>query len=102
MTNRAQQVKLIRDLETNIVANRKRLVEIDERLAAIATQHLSPVPGSTEQPYEIAKRIIEERPRFAWITDRPDRPFNQTGISSAEVDALASARISAISAFAVR
>jgi transcription elongation GreA/GreB family factor len=90
--NRARQVKLIRDLETNIVANRKRLVEIDEKLTAIATQHLSLVPGSAEQPYEVAKRIIEERPLFAWFTDRPDRPFDKIGIGGAEVDDLASAR----------
>ncbi len=95
--NRGQQLTLIRDLEANIVANRKRLIQIDERLAAIATQHLSPVPGSAEQPYEAAKRIIEERPRFAWFTDRPGRPFAETGISGAEVDALASARKTAAS-----
>src|ERR1700730_2093163 len=95
--NRGQQLTLIRDLEANIVANRKRLIQIDERLAAIATQHLSPVPGSAEQPYEAAKRIIEERPRFAWFTDRPGRPFTETGISGAEVGALASARKTAAS-----
>ena len=37
--NRSRQVKIIRDLESKIVANKNRLAEIDVRLAKIATQH---------------------------------------------------------------
>jgi len=43
--NRSRQVKIIRDLEAKIVADRNRLGEIDVRLAKIAIQHLSPIPG---------------------------------------------------------
>jgi hypothetical protein len=71
----ARQRNLIRELETNIVKNRERLVEIDARLAAVAKTHLSNVPGGSKKPYEVAKRVIEERPAYDWFTDRPDRPF---------------------------
>jgi AAA domain len=94
-TNRSQQIKLIRELEGSIVANRKRLATIDEKLAAIAGRHLSALPGSTEKPYEAAKRIMDECPRFAWFTDRPARTFVGCGISPAEVEALSGMRRSA-------
>lgn len=90
--NRSRQVKIIRDLESKIVAERNHLAEIDVRLAKIATQHLSPIPGSTELPFEAAKRVIEDKARYAWFSDRPLRPFSDTGMTSAEIDALFTAR----------
>ena len=90
--NRSRQVKIIRDLESKIVANRNRLVEIDVRLAKIATQHLSPIPGSTELPFEAAKRVIEDKARYTWFLDRPARPFSDIGIGPADIDALFAAR----------
>jgi hypothetical protein len=90
--NRARQVNLIRQLEAGIVRNRKRLVEIDDKLAKIADRHLSPVPGSMDKPYEAAKRVIEDAPRYSWFTDRPSKPFRQSGIQEAEIEALVSAR----------
>ncbi|KJC45292.1 hypothetical protein UP06_14790 [Bradyrhizobium sp. LTSP857] len=90
--NRSRQVKIIRDLESKIVADRNHLAEIDVRLAKIATQHLSPIPGSTELPFEAAKRVIEDKARYAWFSDRPVRPFSDTGMTSAEIDALFTAR----------
>jgi hypothetical protein len=90
--NRSRQVKIIRDLESKIVANKNRLVKIDVRLAKIATQHLSPIPGSTELPFEAAKRVIEDKARYTWFLDRPARPFSDTGIDPAEIDALFAAR----------
>jgi very-short-patch-repair endonuclease/transcription elongation GreA/GreB family factor len=90
--NRSRQVKIIRDLESKIVANKSHLAEIDVRLAKIATQHLSPIPGSTELPFEAAKRVIEDKARYTWFVDRPKRPFSDAGIELAEIDALFAAR----------
>ena len=90
--NHQRQRGLIRDLETRIVANRKRLAEIDAQIAAIATTHLSRVPGGTETPYEAAKRVIADRPAYEWFTDRPDRPFADTGIDETTIAALSAAR----------
>jgi very-short-patch-repair endonuclease/transcription elongation GreA/GreB family factor len=94
--NRARQVNLIRQLEADIVRNRKRLVEIDDKLAKIADRHLSPVPGSTDKPYEAAKRVIEDAPAYSWFTDRPSQPFRESGIQEAEIEALVSARKSVV------
>ena len=90
--NRSRQVRLIRDLETGIAANRKRLAEIDEQLAALAAPHMSSVPGSKQTPYEAAKRLVENRDRHAWFTDRPSRPLSDAGVSRADMDALFGAR----------
>jgi very-short-patch-repair endonuclease len=90
--NRGRQVKLIRDLETGIAANRKRLAEIDDRLASLAAPHLSPVPGSKQAPYEAAKHLIESRARHAWFTDRPTRSVGDAGLSRSDLDALLVAR----------
>jgi Rad3-related DNA helicase len=88
----AKQRNLIHALETNIVKNREQLRSIDARLADIATTHLSPLPGSSEKPYEMARRVIEERPAHEWFTDRPDRPFADTGIGETAIAALFAAR----------
>nr|WP_249163478.1 AAA domain-containing protein [Bradyrhizobium diazoefficiens] len=90
--NRSRQVKIIRDLEAKIVADRNHLTEIDVRLTKIATQHLSPIPGSAELPFEAAKRVIEDKARYTWFSDRPVRSFSETGVTLAEIDALFTAR----------
>jgi hypothetical protein len=90
--NHQRQHSLIRNLEASIVRNRKRLVEIDAQIAAIATTHLSKVPGGSEIPYEVAKRVIADRPVYEWFTDRPDRPFADTGIGETTIPALSAAR----------
>ena len=72
-------------LEANIVKSRKRLAEIDERTATIAARHLSRVPGGTETPYQIAKRVVEDRALHEWFTDRPDRVFVESGIDDATI-----------------
>jgi very-short-patch-repair endonuclease/transcription elongation GreA/GreB family factor len=90
--NRSRQVKIIRDLEAKILADRNRLGEIDVRLAKIATQHLSPIPGSSELPFEAAKRVIEDKARYTWFSDRPVRSFSETDMTPADIDALFAAR----------
>jgi len=91
-SNQAQQHNLIHGLEASIVKNRKRLTEIDAKVADIAERHLSNVPGGSEKPFEVAKRVIEERPLFGWFTDRPNQPFEETEIGDQAVGALAVAR----------
>jgi len=91
-TDHARQYNLIRGLEANIIKHRKRLTEIDAQLADIATTHLSNVPGGSEKPYEVAKRVIEERPLYDWFTDRTYQPFGETEIGEPMVAALAAAR----------
>ncbi len=90
--NHQRQLTLIRSLESSIIKNRKRLVEIDARLADIATAHLSNVPGGSENPYETAKHVIADRPLYDWFTDRPDRPFADTEVGEATIVALSAAR----------
>ena len=90
--NCGRQVKLIRDLESEIAANRKRLSEIDAQLAALAAPHMSPVPGSKPTPYEATKRLIENRDTYGWFTDRPTRSVGDAGVSGAEMAALLAAR----------
>jgi hypothetical protein len=89
--NHALKLNLIRGLEANIVKNRKRLAKIDAQLCDIATTHLSNVPGASEKPYEVAKRVIEESPFYDWFTDRPYQPFGGTEIGESMVAALAAA-----------
>ncbi len=90
--NRNRQLKLIRDLEAGIATNRNRLAEIDRRLAALAMPHMSPVPGSQQTPYEVAKRLMENRKRHAWFADRPSRSLSDAGLTTGEVEALLAAR----------
>ena len=90
-SNHQRQRNLIRELEANIVKSRKRLAEIDERTATIAARHLSRVPGGTETPYQIAKRVVEDRALHEWFTDRPDRVV-ESGIDDATVAELSDAR----------
>ena len=91
-SNHQRQRNLIRELEASIVKGRKRLSEIDARLAAIASEHLSPVPGGSESPYQTALRVVEDRARYEWFTDRPSRIFADTGIDEARLARLADAR----------
>jgi len=91
-SNHQRQRNLIRDLEAKIVKSRKRLAEIDERIATIAARHLSAVPGGTETPYQIAKRVVEDRALHEWFTDRPNRVFVESGIDEGKVVRLSEAR----------
>ena len=43
-------------------------------------------------PFEAAKRVIEDKARYTWFSDRPKRPFSDAGIDLAEIDALFAAR----------
>ncbi len=88
----ARQRNLIRELEATIVRNRKRLGEIDAHLAAIAATHLAAIPGSSEKPYDVAKRVIADQPVYEWFSDRPERPFGDTSIGEEAISSLTAAR----------
>lgn len=90
--SQARQRNLIRELEIGIVHNRKRLVQIDARLAAIAETHLATIPGSSEKPYNVAQRVIADRPAYEWFSDRPATLFGDTRISEEMIASLTAAR----------
>ena len=50
--NPQRQHALIMTLQADILRYRKKLAEIDAKIAAIATTHLSHIPGASETPYE--------------------------------------------------
>ena len=90
--NRGRQIKLIRDLETRIAANKNRLTEIDKELAALATPHMSHIPGAAQTAFEASKRLIENRARHEWFRDRPTRSLVEAGVRNADMEALFTAR----------
>lgn len=91
--NPQRQHALIMKLQTDIVRYRKKLVDIDVKITAIATTHLSHIPGASETPYEAAQRVMADRPRFEWFSDRPHCPFAETSISEAMITAASKARM---------
>ena len=93
--NPQRQHTLIMRLQADIVAYRKRLADIDAKIAAIAAIHLSHIPGATETPYEAAQRVMTDRPRFDWFTDRPDCPFAEADIDELTIVAASQARMRA-------
>jgi AAA domain-containing protein len=66
-----QRQRSVMQLQAEIVRGRTLLAVIDAKLASIATAHLSHIPGAAETPYQAAQRIVADRPRFEWFTDRP-------------------------------
>ena len=91
--NPQRQHALIMKLQTDIVRYRKKLVDIDVKITAIATTHLSHIPGASETPYEAAQRVMADRPRFEWFSDRPHCPFAETSIGEAMITAASKARM---------
>jgi hypothetical protein len=79
-------------LQAEIVRCRKLLANIDAKIASIATAHLSHIPGAAETPYQAAQRIVADRPRFEWFTDRP-ASFADTALDEQQINACSQARI---------
>ena len=90
--NPQQQRNRILKLQDDILRCRKHLSEIDGRLSAIATAHLSPVPGSSEKPFACAQRVAADRARFEWFIDRPAKPSVATALDENMIAALSEAR----------
>jgi hypothetical protein len=90
--NPKSQRNLILKLERDIIQLRSRLSQIDQRLAAIAQAHLSPIPGSAEKPFERAQRVMADRVKFEWFIDRPELPFAEAQLPDAAIAALEQAR----------
>jgi very-short-patch-repair endonuclease len=72
-----------RPTERDIGDNERRIAELQRRIAAIdvemrsfAEKHLRPVPAEDQPdgilPSELAERIVRERDRFEWFSDRPE------------------------------
>jgi very-short-patch-repair endonuclease len=90
--NPSRQRNLILNFQSSIAAGRRRLAEIDSKIARIAATHLSKIPGASETPYEAAKRVSADRPLYEWFTDRPELHFDEAGIDEATITVLAEAR----------
>ncbi len=69
--NPQRQHALIMTLQAGIVRRRNVLAAIDAKIAAIATTQLCHIPGASQTPYEVAQRVMADRPRFEWFSDRP-------------------------------
>ena len=90
--NPQRQRSVIMQLQAEIVRCRKLLADIDAKIASIATAHLSHIPGAAETPYQAAQRIVADRPRFEWFTDRP-ASFADTALDEQQINACSQARI---------
>jgi very-short-patch-repair endonuclease len=90
--NPQRQRSVIMQLQAEIVRCRKLLADIDAKIASIATAHLSHMPGAAETPYQAAQRIVADRPRFEWFTDRP-ASFADTELDEQQINACSQARI---------
>jgi very-short-patch-repair endonuclease len=93
-----------RPIERDIGDNERRIAELQRRITAIDTEmrgfaekHLRPVPAGGEAdgilPSELAERIVRNRDRFDWFSDRPEpRDSQALTFGDADVAAARSAR----------
>ena len=91
-SNNSAPFRRIAAIEQEIVNDRKKLGEIDLAIARIAALHLSNVPGNSETPFELAKKLMAEREDHAWFPDRPGRTVEQVALNSEIVEAGLAAR----------
>ncbi|MGE0278105.1 MAG: AAA domain-containing protein [Nitrospiraceae bacterium] len=93
-----------RSTERDIIDSEKRLAELTRRINVIDTEmrrfaekHLSRIGGGENTdgilPIELAERIIRDRDRYDWFTDRPElSDANKPQFGDAEIAAARSAR----------
>ena len=87
-----EQARLINKLERDLIACRERIAAADDQVAEIARRNLEPFPGSGDQPFDLAKKLIAGREAFAWFVDRPERLIAETNLSTTEIEAARDAR----------
>ena len=86
------QRRLIRDTESNIVGLRNRLQDVDQEIAAIAFNQMSPGVGG-KRPAEIAEWVTSLAGNFDWFMDRPKSTSSDLGIDDQSVAKLGEARV---------
>jgi very-short-patch-repair endonuclease len=79
-------------IEESILKDRRSLTEIDHSIARIAEAHLSVVPGSTQTPFDVAKKLMSEREEHQWFPDRPIMTVEQSAMDTEIVEAGLAAR----------
>jgi very-short-patch-repair endonuclease/transcription elongation GreA/GreB family factor len=89
----SEQARLIEDIERSIVEMRQRLVAIDIDIEKVAQAQLSPVPGMTAKPADLARYVAQSRERFAWFADRPRRFTPDLDFTEVDIAVLRAARI---------
>jgi hypothetical protein len=88
-----EQKRVIRDIESSIVAMRARIAAIDVEMERAARLQLSEVAGRGVRPAQLAKSVVTGRSSCAWLDDRPQAFLSETQITLADIDALRRARI---------
>jgi hypothetical protein len=66
----------ISDSERRIAELERRIAKVDAELRAFAEKHLRRIDGDADTdgilPIELAERIVRDRDRYAWLSDRPE------------------------------
>ena len=82
----------IADSERRIAELQRRMTAIDAEMRGFAEKHLRPIPIGDQAdgilPSELAERIVHDRGRFDWFSDRPD-PGNQQALKFGDADVVA-------------
>ncbi|WP_244549230.1 AAA domain-containing protein [Bradyrhizobium canariense] len=90
--NLSKQKTIISQLSSNIVKDRQQLKSIDRKLDALASLHFGVIPGSSYNAFELATKLVAEKDRHGWFTDRPKVNFESSGLTRQMVDLIADAR----------
>ena len=88
-----EQARLIGTLERDLLSCRERIAAIDDQVNEIARRNLEPLPGSDDRPFDLAHRLMAERPAHAWFEDRPTRLLSETNLSTSQLNAARAARL---------
>ena len=83
----------IGDNERRIAELQRRIAAIDAEMRSFAEKHLRPVPAVDQPdgilPSELAERIVRERDRFDWFSDRPGSSGDPQGLRFGDPDVAA-------------
>lgn len=90
--NLPRQKNAISSLSSSIIADRQRLQSIDRQLESIASVHLSIVPGTEYNTFQLATKLVAEKERHGWFADRPAVTLADSGITKELVELIAYAR----------
>jgi AAA domain-containing protein len=90
--NLPKQKAIITQLSSAIVKDRQQLQSIDRKLEALASVHFGTIPGTSHNTFELATRLVVEKNRHGWFTDRPETKFENSGLTRGTLNEIADAR----------
>jgi very-short-patch-repair endonuclease len=90
--NLPKQKAIITQLSSAIVEDRQQLQSIDRKLEALASVHFGTIPGTSHNTFELATRLVVEKNRHGWFTDRPETKFENSGLTRGTLNEIADAR----------